>query len=275
MITRLVALARRMSTTGAAPTAPATPAITAVDDETGVRATVTVAGSTAGVTNQIYYRRTSASVWTAGLTRVGDGTKVQTGLVQGAYEFIVQSSNAGVLSVPSNPVQVTVTDGAAHPTLDLMAKIRAALLADATAGLVKYVHYVVDESLLPEETPLPYYYLTDAGTAVAHGPRVEVISIGIGAVQEILQDGPDGPGLIGTGIASPNIRQKGVLQLLQDARAVLDEAALTGYYQGHLIEESVPDVVPIAPQFDERGQIAGVQSMVVRKRATYAYRRFA
>ena len=88
-------------------TGPAAPVITGVVDD-GNADSVTVSLTTTPQTNtlQLYYRQKSITAWTTGLTRVGDGDIVQTGLIAGTwYEMYATASN-GTESAPSNLVTI-------------------------------------------------------------------------------------------------------------------------------------------------------------------------
>lgn len=92
--------------------APTTPTISVVDDGDGDAITVTIAGD-AGVTNQVYYKLTTASAWNDGGTRSGDGDVQITGLTdQAVYDVIVQAIDGDYLSIPSALATVRVTGGA-------------------------------------------------------------------------------------------------------------------------------------------------------------------
>lgn len=81
--------------------APNAPTLAVVNDGTGTSATATLDGD-AGLVHRLYYRKFSTRAWTAGLTRTGDGTIQQTGLIAGTwYEFLAVSDDAGALSLPS------------------------------------------------------------------------------------------------------------------------------------------------------------------------------
>lgn len=79
---------------------PAPPSLSVVNDGTGTSVTAVVAGDP-GATHQLLYWLRTGSAWTAGATRVGDGTIVQTGLTPGALYFFVAVSDNGESSLPS------------------------------------------------------------------------------------------------------------------------------------------------------------------------------
>ena len=92
---------------------PNAPTITAADDGDGDAITVTIAGD-AGVTNQVYYKLASATAWSDGGSRSGDGTVQITGLTdQAVYDVIVQAADGDYLSIPSAVATVRVTGGSA------------------------------------------------------------------------------------------------------------------------------------------------------------------
>ena len=95
------------------PTAPNAPDMTVVSGDDGLSAVATVT-SDAGVTNQLYYHARGSVVWIEGVSGTGPGELTQTGLSANTlYYFMVQSSDGGVLSVPSPTyvlmVQTTVS----------------------------------------------------------------------------------------------------------------------------------------------------------------------
>ena len=97
--------------------APATPTLSLANDGNGTSATASITGA-AGATHQLYYMLRGGTAWTAGLTRVGDGDIVQTGLTAGAYYFIVQSTLAGLLSAPSPLASLGVLSGTSSAQLE-------------------------------------------------------------------------------------------------------------------------------------------------------------
>jgi hypothetical protein len=101
---------------GASP--PAAPSITGVVDNLD-QDSVTVSLTTTPETNtvQLYYRQTSTSAWTTGLTRVGSGDIVQTGLVAGTwYEMYATAKNPSE-SAPSNLVTIYLSQADGVGTL--------------------------------------------------------------------------------------------------------------------------------------------------------------
>jgi hypothetical protein len=66
-------LGRGFGATGAG-SPPATPTLAWADDTDGTGGTATIAASTAGSTNQLYYMLRTGSLWTLGGTRTGNGT---------------------------------------------------------------------------------------------------------------------------------------------------------------------------------------------------------
>lgn len=108
----------------------AAPTLTMANDGTGTSATATLAGD-AGATHRLFYRKLPAAAWTTGLTRVGNGTIVQTGLTAGRYEFIAVSDSAGVYTLPSSAAMLSVfaTDSVATSPLE---NLRALVAASTT-----------------------------------------------------------------------------------------------------------------------------------------------
>ena len=91
---------------------PSTPTVAAVDDETGTSITVTFSGSDTGVTNYLYYKLRTATAWTSGGNRSGNGAIQVTGLTQGAlYDFIGVSQSGTAYSLPSSVSSAWATDG--------------------------------------------------------------------------------------------------------------------------------------------------------------------
>jgi len=89
---------------GASP--PDAPSLSISDDGDGDAITATVAGA-AGATHTLYYMAAGASAWREGNSRAGDGVIHQTGLATGTlYFFVVVSSAAGLVSLPSPTIQV-------------------------------------------------------------------------------------------------------------------------------------------------------------------------
>jgi len=104
----VAAILRTLGHVAAAAGAPSTPTLSVVNDGDGDAVTATVAGDD-GVTNRLFYRKTSASAWTEGESRSGDGEIAQAGLDDGSrYEFIVQSEDGEYYSRPSAPAFATV-----------------------------------------------------------------------------------------------------------------------------------------------------------------------
>jgi len=71
--------------------------------------TVTIDGDS-GVTNEVNYKLSTDSEWSDGGSRSGDGDVVISDLTAGTYQVVAYSSNDGVLSVPSNMVDITIAD---------------------------------------------------------------------------------------------------------------------------------------------------------------------
>lgn len=121
------------SGTGDAPTAPNAPTITAVAGDDSI--TVTIDGDP-DVANYVYYKASTASAWSNGGNRSGDGTVVISGLSAGTYQIVAYSSNSGVYSLPSNLLVKSVVDAASADTLWELALLDI-LFADATVyGLI-------------------------------------------------------------------------------------------------------------------------------------------
>jgi len=143
--------------------APAQPTLSIVNDNTGTSATATITG-TAGVTHGLYYRKVGDAAWTAGLTRVGNGTIVQTGLTAGTrYSFLVVSSNVDGNSLPSKCVFLEIC--AATAVRELCALEVKALLDELVAetrlsAAHRPAHYVLPTS--PKHLEAHLYQLDPA-----------------------------------------------------------------------------------------------------------------
>ncbi len=87
---------------------PAVPVLSVADSQDGSHAVATVAGSTAGSTNQISVQLDGQSTWTAAGSRVGDGT-VSLTLAKGYY-WAKCDSTLNSQSSASNIVRLTITD---------------------------------------------------------------------------------------------------------------------------------------------------------------------
>jgi hypothetical protein len=161
---------------------------------------------------------------------------------------------------------------ATHPIQTLMGLIKTALEADASVGLVGEIQYMVHEDWVPNEAEFPMIGITDEGAVVERGPgRDEATAIGIVIFQEIVLDEKDATSLMGYGLGSPTIQEKGALELAAEVRAVLDGQALTGYWQGTLLSSSAPEVVPVDARINPDGTIAGVRAWVVKIKETFEY----
>ena len=112
--------------------APSQPTISAADDGSGSSFTVTVAGD-AGVTNYVYYHKSTDFQWTSGGDRSGDGDVQVADLAEGSRYVVVAVSKSagGVYSLPSDPATVRVTDGT---TTDLLSEIAEAVKDEINAG---------------------------------------------------------------------------------------------------------------------------------------------
>lgn len=98
---------RRNSPTAIGASAPDAPALALSNDETGTSFTASVSGSG---TITLYYRQSTASSWTEGNSRTGDGDIQQTGLTRALYEVVAVAESSGLYSLPSSPAHVTVYD---------------------------------------------------------------------------------------------------------------------------------------------------------------------
>lgn len=110
-------------------------ALSVANDGDGDAVTATVTG-TAGVTYQLLYRKSAASSWTEGESRVGSGEIAQTGLDNDTwYRFCIVGVSGDVYSLPSDVVGLYVTDGSTEATGDMalaMENYRTLLASSAT-----------------------------------------------------------------------------------------------------------------------------------------------
>lgn len=99
---------------GTPPTAPVISAVVSGDD-----ITVTLDGQS-GVTNHVYYKLSTASDWTSGGSRSGDGTIVLSSLAIGTYQIIAFSALDGLYSLPGKLLVRSVysSDGITIDTSD-------------------------------------------------------------------------------------------------------------------------------------------------------------
>jgi hypothetical protein len=147
--------------------APAEPTLSIVNDGTGTSATATVAGD-AGVTHRLYYRKaTGQAAWTAGLTRTGNGTIQQTGLVSGTrYGFLVVSSNVDGNSLPSRCVFLEVCGATAVrelAALEVKALLDELVVETHLTAAQRPAHYVLPTS--PKHLEAHLYMLDPVDSA--------------------------------------------------------------------------------------------------------------
>lgn len=131
---------------------PATPTLTIADNGDGTGAVVTIAGSTAGSTNQVYTVSRSGGSWTLGGSRTGNGTVVVT-LATGGYLVYVLSSLSGGYAISAvstfSVTDSTLASGRVQQISDaLVAELAAADLAGAFAETLAATRtYTTDLSL--------------------------------------------------------------------------------------------------------------------------------
>jgi len=124
---------------GASP--PDAPSLSISDDGDGDAITATVAGA-AGATHTLYYMAAGASAWREGNSRAGDGVIHQTGLATGTlYFFVVVSSAAGLVSLPSPTIQVRLSAGESAAASDLLSSGSSWLAAQRRAHMTRSVVY--------------------------------------------------------------------------------------------------------------------------------------
>jgi hypothetical protein len=157
---------------GASP--PAKPVITGVVDN-GDQDSVTVSITTTPGTNtvQLYYRQTSLSAWTTGLTRTGSGDIVQTGLIAGTfYEMYATAKNPNE-SAPSNLVTIFLTQAAGVGTLK--SAIYTILFGDATVLALSGGRITPGGDPTRGASSVTYHRITRVGEATMDGPDTFVI----------------------------------------------------------------------------------------------------
>lgn len=128
---------------GSTLTPPNVPTLSAVDNGDGTGAVATVAGSTTGSTNTIYYQKVDGdfpdSGWTAGDSRTGNGT-VDVAILPGLYWLMVRSTTSGG-TVESAAIYLLVTSGADsifEQCLDaVVAKIQGLSLTGVSSGQIQ------------------------------------------------------------------------------------------------------------------------------------------
>ena len=127
--------------------APAAPVITGVVDNLD-QDSVTVSLTTTPSSNtlQLFYRQKGLSAWTTGLTRVGSGDIVQTGLVAGTFYEMYATATSGGTSAPSNLVTVFLAQ--AEGVGSLKTAIRTILIGDSA------VNAIVDGRVTPGGDPV-------------------------------------------------------------------------------------------------------------------------
>jgi hypothetical protein len=142
---------------------PSTPVIAnAVDDETGTSATLTLTAGDGTDVLSVRYKALGETAWTLfGSTRVGSGDLQITGLTTTRYDFIATAAQDGVVSLPSDPALLWITDGATsasgydrvHSLLNQqLAVVQAANVAFENSEYAKTVGTGwLRETLLPAE----------------------------------------------------------------------------------------------------------------------------
>ena len=133
------------------------PSITlAADDETGTSATLTLDAGNERDVLSVYYRASAASTWTLfGATRTGDGELQITGLSTLRYQFIAIAARGGMLSLPSDPVFLAVTNGS---RITAGRAIREILIADT--GVSTLIGRRIYAQHAPQGAVLPYIVAT-------------------------------------------------------------------------------------------------------------------
>ena len=137
----------RTGTLDAGASAPAAPVITGAVDNLD-QDSVTVSLTTTPETNtlRLFYRQKSLSAWTTGLTRVGSGDIVQTGLVAGTFYEMYAVADNGTQSAPSNLITVFLAQ--AEGVGSLKTAIYTILMGDSA------VQAIVDGRVGPGGDPM-------------------------------------------------------------------------------------------------------------------------
>jgi hypothetical protein len=109
------------------------PTLIVTNDGDGAAVTASVTGSG---TITLYYRKSTATAWTAGSSRTGDGDIAQAGLDSALYEFVAVADDSG-LSLPSAPqfLNVESSDALLTPTVGallVMSNLRDLVADSAT-----------------------------------------------------------------------------------------------------------------------------------------------
>lgn len=119
MIAHVAQLGRGFSpaVSGGIGAAPSAPSVTT--SLSGTTLTVTIDGD-AGATNYVYYQQLSASAWTSGGSRSGDGNVTISGLVAGVtyVVVVVSKTTAGGYSLPSDAKEITVAESSSTVEFD-------------------------------------------------------------------------------------------------------------------------------------------------------------
>ena len=131
------------------PEVPDAPVIsTVVDDLNEDSITVTVTGSG---TIQLYYRQKGTASWTTGLTRIGDGDIVQTGLTAGRFYEIYATQKYGDLESPPSAIfSIKVLEG---DDTTIETAIYSILTADE--NILSLVSTKIYPKIMPQSASLP------------------------------------------------------------------------------------------------------------------------
>lgn len=119
-----------------AATAPTQPTLSVTLD--GTTATATITGQ-AGAFHILRFKTLQESNWSAGIAISGDGDIVVSDLVPGTvYNFIAQSSDNSVFSVPSTVITIEVPSTSPQNIFDAMAIAANPVFTDVFAEQVTY-----------------------------------------------------------------------------------------------------------------------------------------
>jgi len=149
------------------------------DDGNQDSATVFIVGL---ATIQLYYRQKSTTPWTTGLTRLGAGEIVQTGLIAGTWYEFYATDNDAEESDPSNMVQVYIELEAGTGTLKQA--IVAMLMGDTTVYTLTNGNITPGGDPTKSKASVVFYQISDVpghtmdGPDTLHRPTMQVNSYG-------------------------------------------------------------------------------------------------
>jgi len=155
--------------TGTLDAPPAKPVITGVIDN-GDADSVTVSLTTTPITNtlQLYYRQRNVSAWTTGLTRVGSGDIIQTGLTAGTWYEMYATADNGAESAPSNVVFIYLASTSATGTIKTA--VYAILMGDAPLQALVSGRVTPGGDPMRGQTSVTYHQISGVREHTMDGP---------------------------------------------------------------------------------------------------------